>query len=221
MDCFTSETIAEVLELPEDDPRALHVAGCPRCGALLVSYRDFVKAAAPPDADLCEANARLSAFLDANVRGVGRDGAIARGPSLLDRVRGVIAMRPALAGVLIVLLSVTVLWWQPWQPDEPRILRSATVSGDLILEMAEVIDRDTVRLSWRGLGGADRYEVRIFAPDLSPVAVLGPFEDTSCVVDLGGAYPDGASGMRLLWRVIALQKGDEIEASRAGSFEIP
>jgi hypothetical protein len=33
--CIAADRIGEVLELPETDPRRVHVAGCARCGALL------------------------------------------------------------------------------------------------------------------------------------------------------------------------------------------
>ncbi|MBM3287696.1 MAG: hypothetical protein FJY88_10165 [Candidatus Eisenbacteria bacterium] len=68
--CVLVEDLGELLELPLDDPRMLHVADCPRCQGRLLSYRVFLRrdevleGARDAEADAC-----LREFLEETIRG--------------------------------------------------------------------------------------------------------------------------------------------------------
>src|SRR6185369_10643294 len=49
IDCATETDLGELLELPEDDPRRAHIASCPRCRALAMSYERFLAADSAAD----------------------------------------------------------------------------------------------------------------------------------------------------------------------------
>jgi len=219
MNCYDSETIDEVLGLPEDDPRLRHVAECPRCGALLMSYQDFLDKQRPSEvneAELLEVNAKLTEFLDRRVkRDTVGDGRV----SWFEKLFGTLPARTAFAAAVIAFVAVGLYWWSPWQPPSDRVVRSAT--DKLELHAPEIVGDARVRLRWSPYPEATGYEVRMFTDALIEIARLEPVDVTSVEVDLRELYPEVQRGSTLIWRVVALQDGDEIGISPSGSFETP
>jgi hypothetical protein len=69
--CFEMEDVAEILTLSDDDPRRRHAEECPRCDAVLMSFSAFLDADA--GSDPADAEARLAAFLDTNIKDASAD----------------------------------------------------------------------------------------------------------------------------------------------------
>jgi hypothetical protein len=61
----------------------------------------------------------------------------------------------------------------------------------------------------------------LFTDALIEIARLGPVDVRSVEVDIREVYPEVQRGSTLIWRVVALQDGDEIGSSPSGSFETP
>jgi hypothetical protein len=189
---------------------------------MLASYQDFLRAVPPEGADLGAADKRLGAFLDAHVVAGRSPSARLGGASFIRRMVDwrVSRWRPALAAfAAVAVVVVSVYTWQARRTEQPHVFRRAT-TNDFALGPAELLSDKTVRLSWNAYEGADAYEVRLYAADLTDVARLGPLADTEVVVDLARVYPAGKPGTSLYWRVTALAARDEIATSQAGSFEI-
>jgi len=225
--CFLIEELEFVLSLPDDDPRRRHLDECPRCRALLASYRQFLAPdAAPAGADTADAARRLEAALDreigagqmpAPVTPGGESGRTRRGwPRLLPRgvpQRTALAMAAALALVL-VLPHVLPL---PAGSGGERILRGrdAAASGP-VLTPPRSLYGGGLALAWTGAAGADGYRVVLYDTGLAEVATLEAGRDTTLILPAARLTALLEAHGELLWEVVALRGGDELERSRPG-----
>jgi hypothetical protein len=221
-DCIEFELIPGVLELPRDDSRRVHVESCSRCSAFLASYQSFVKEEAAEGADPDDAHNRLTAFVASEIGPPPETAAGAKGPTrkgFLSRVTEGLGMRPAWAAAALVVVVAGVLWWAPWTPDETvlRGSKPADVLQPLVLSEPQNVSAGAVRLEWTPMSGADSYQVVLYDKDFNQVARLEPTKSTTLDIDRSMLSADTPS--RLNWRVIALQRGDEIGASDPASFE--
>ena len=116
---------------------------------------------------------------------------------------------------------MAVLFWQDHQPASPVLRTDGTSrAGTLTLRPAETLADGAVRLVWTALEGADRYQVRLYGPELDEIHRLPAVADTTVVIRLSEIpVPAGAPG--LVWRVHALRGADEVAVSPPGSIPIP
>lgn len=235
--CIEPERAAEILALPEKDPRRIEAEGCPRCAAILLEYAEFMSGEAPPDADMEGADRRLAAYVDRLIEermpaGAGGSPQKLAGGAHEDRagdgsgegaggwLRRLLAPHPALAAAAVLAVAViTIAVWRPWTPGE-RVLRGDEPAELRITTLAPAVSPDgSVTLSWLPVDGADEYIVEIRSGRLDELAVLGPVTETA-VTFARGDLPGGARGT-VLWRVRALRGGDKIAASPPTSLELP
>jgi len=192
----------------------------------LASYQSFRKEEFVAGSNPDDARERLTAFV-ASEAGTPQDktpfevGEKAPGRvGFISRIMGIFPMRPALATVLLVMVAALVLLWRPWTPD--RIVLRGTpresASQPLTLGAPQILSEGSIRLEWTPMAGVDSYQVRFYDKELKEIARLEPTRETALTIDrsmLPAEKPD-----RLIWRVYALQRGDEIGSSDPASIDL-
>ncbi len=221
--CIDIEQIAEVLELPDDDPRRRHLDECPRCSALLLSFQAFLGAEEIPGSDPVDAGERLSSFIQSKIAKTLSDtsmsGAAPDHPGFLAEVVQSLFRRPVWVMASLVIVAAGMLLWKPWVED-PLVLRgtiSAETGTPLDLAAPRALEDGSTQLSWVPLDGADSYEVRLYDESLSEIARFGPVTETTFILDHSMLPVDAPDAM--LWRIVALEEGDEIALSQPAPLE--
>jgi hypothetical protein len=222
--CVDVEEIEELLALSDDDPRRRHLDECPRCNAILTSYLAFLEADDAAGAAPADAESRLAGFLE-TVTGhsparptetvPGNDG-------FISKLTRALFLRPVWAAAAMVVVTAGVLWWSPWSQQE-RVLRDAPqgVPGTgtpLDLHTPQIQPGGVVLLTWEPLEGADAYQVRLYGEDLAEIVRFQPTGEPSLSVDRS-MLPEDTPAV-VLWRVAALQSGDEIAISEPAPLQI-
>jgi hypothetical protein len=227
------ERLAELLDLPEDDPRRRTVEDLPRLRARLRASREFLRPTdLPAGAQVEAAEDQLGRMLEREL-GVTlgtdveagdttrRHGGAAGAGSRTGRWAWLVspALRPALAVAALVVIGGGVwLASSLREPDAP-VLREVTpapqesaFAGDP--EPARLGD-GALRLSWTAHPEADAYTVVFLSSDLVEIARVGPSRSTH--LDLRPhELPAGlVRGRPVLWRAVALRGTDEIGATSA------
>ena len=225
--CIDIEKIPEILELPVDDPRRIHLEECPRCGSALLIYRAFLKAEAVPGANPSDAEARLSAFIKSKIDSTSSVTAAKSNisvapvtieaperPDFLASIARTLFLRPAWITVALILIAAGLLWRQPWIVDKP-VLRGTSpaveTGNSLDLDTPQLQDNGSIRLAWQPFAGADSYQVYIYYQDLTELIRLAPVSEPT--IDLQRSMLPSGAPESLLWSVIALDMGDKIAAS--------
>jgi len=216
--CIEIDRIGDVLDMPADQPERLHLESCPRCRNLARAYSAFMSAESPSGARAEAARVHLAEV----IRRAAGDAA-PRVPAPRPRGLSFWRMRRAHLGfaavVVVVLAAVAV--WQNRVPDAP-VLRTGSVgaSDAFALLPAEVKPDGTVHLSWQPAPRAERYEIRVYGPELDEIYRHTPVTETAVVLRLSD-LPVAAGAPGLVWRVYALRGGDVVETSRPGSIPLP
>ena len=223
-DCFLPDELDQVLSLPDEHPRRLHARSCPRCGALLDSYRLYSEApAAGEGSDEADAATRLREALRREIA-LGdrrRDAApSANGPSWLQRFIAP-PMRPALALAAIAIVAGAVMMWpRAPVPEGTTALRGggAGSASVVAIESARITPAG-LQLRWRAWPGADGYEVRFYSAELSETARLPAGAGTSLRVPLSRVPAAADPAATVLCRIYALRGGDVLAVSPARALE--
>jgi hypothetical protein len=215
-ECIDATKLAEVIDLPANHPSWRHVEDCPRCRNLVRSYREFMQADAVVDSGIDAARRRLDALIDARSaerRPAARSGA--------PWWRIVLRPAPLLAAAATVVVVITALsLWRPSHEPGAPVLRDSPVSGKVALPPADVRPDGSIQLTWAPVAGADRYQVRIYGPDLKEIYRHPDVAETSVVIERSVLPSNLPSQLDLMWRVYALQSGDVIHTSAAGSIRV-
>jgi hypothetical protein len=215
--CIEPDVIELVLRLPQDHPRWRHVRDCPRCRALLDSYRSFVEGRSDVAvAELEAADARIGMAL-ARAIGQAPRAAVAavgaRRPLWLEWLMQP-AVRPAMAAVALGLALLAAALWpraterhsstlpapSPVAVETPAPDDVTATAGTLSIRETR-LGADGVALSWQPWPGADRYEVRLYSGGLQPLW-LAPTADTTMFI-ARGELPSQAPGRTLQARIYA------------------
>lgn len=213
--CIDVERIGDIESLPEAHPLRQHVASCPRCQSLWLSYQSFMKADVSEAQHLGPARAALEQTIR---RKAQTEVAPSPRASRLDRRPGWAWWRPALvAAMAVVVTVVAVTLWRAGPSDEP-VLRGTDNNG-WALEAPQLSEGGIV-FEWGAVPGADAYEVQLFDDALNEVYNSGPVTTTSTRVHRD-SLPSVASGASLTWRVRALRGGDVVSTSPPASLTIP
>jgi hypothetical protein len=198
--CFTAEDIAA---LKADDPRMEHVTACPRCSALLASFRVFqAQLLELPPEKLREFRSRFAAALGAET---------ARPQA---RWRNLFA-RPAWgwAGLLLICIVAWRIWFHPGREAAAPVLRGrADSSAVLTTQTPESMTGGHIRLSWSVHPDADAYRIVFLTPIGTEVAER-QVTASPCTVAADSLRALAPKAQRLIWRVAALRGGDEIAQS--------
>ena len=123
-------------------------------------------------------------------------------------------LAPAVAAVAI---AAVVAVWAPWESDAPSLERGEVIEA-MQLRDAQVGD-DAITLSWAPHPTATAYRVVLYRPDLSELLQLEKTSEpmATFTIDRLPGMPDGS----IVWRVIALENGDEIARSAPGHVILP
>ncbi len=233
--CIAEEALGNVLALPATDPRRRHVDECPRCRALAVSYREFLEPAteevasygSAEDRRLTEFRERLTGVATApappaSVRDAQARTVVPPRPvrSWSERLFGP-ALRPvwAIAAIAIAFGVMTIV---PKSP--PGSATSPTLRGGTSRELATAMPSYAahgVTLVWSGNPEADHYQLRFFSTALAEIGRRDLARDTSVTLATGDLPAAYAGGETILWRVVAMKGGDELESSAPGSLKKP
>jgi hypothetical protein len=224
--CVDADVIELVLRLPEDHPRWRHLRECPRCRALLDSYRSFVDGQSDVAvAELETADARIGLAL-AHAIGVApraRVAAASATRSLWLEWLTQPAVRPAMAAVALGLaLLAAALWPRTTERHSatlppPPVAVETPAADDVTATAGTIAIReprfgaDGVALSWQPWPGADRYEVRLYSGGLQPLW-LSPTVDTTMFI-ARGELPSRATGQTLQARIYAYAGTSAVSAS--------
>jgi hypothetical protein len=228
--CVEIEDLGTIAQLAPDTALRREIDECPRCRALLASYLAFLVAQPSPGSRPGDADELLETFIRQHVEGVepersGReeraDGGIESEvpPPAAPRRSSFRLLWPRLAPLAAaVVLVVAVALWSPWSSDTPSgVERGEQTAEGLRLGDATVAG-GAIALSWTSHPEATDYRVVLYDERLSEIARFGPIEQTHLSVAL-----DELPGVRgqIVWRVFALQRGDEIARSSPGYVEVP
>lgn len=220
--CIEAGALDEILASAVTDPRRRHLESCPRCRALAENYALFLS---PPDDDPAltdRAQAKLDAFRDRLLAPTDPIAAPRRAMSgAAPWWRGLFApaARPAwaLAGVLVIAGAWYVTRPSPPSPADIRLRGEQRI--EMPLAAPRYLDANTLVLGWRSMPEAARYEVRFYSTSLTEIGRRDAGTDTLLRIAVGQLPPTYARGESVLYRVVALQGGDEISRSPVGSLQ--
>jgi len=213
------DRLGELHAAAPDDPRRRHLRECARCRALMRAHDDFVgDAPAPAGARLAEAEQALGAFLEREI-GHGRPAPAPARPAWLDRL-WTPAARPAWAFACAAVIAGGALLVLQARGPQPVVLRGAppVAPGSELELLAPEFEGDAVMLHWRPAREADSYLVRFFSVGLEEIGRAGPTPEPSITVRLQDAAPGTRPGEAVLYRVVALARGDEVGTSALGTL---
>lgn len=215
---LTLAEIAAVANRAEDDPRRAHLESCVQCRSLARRYGQFVSPPSHvPVADLRKAEDSLAAFLAREVAPAGMpDRPATQRGTVLPLQAWARWGAPALAiaaAALVVSAAMVVVQRNRGVEDPSGALRGQAgdghASSPLLLPPVNGTN-GAVELSWRRVSTADRYELRLYSPELRELAALPAAPETAFVLT-PGAVAGVATGDTLLWQVGAL-RGDYLLA---------
>lgn len=233
--CLDPEEMGRVAQSSSDDPCLAHMRDCPRCRARLIAYREFVEqSAAAPGSDSATAAVRLRRAFDLELMGPGsREARRTATGSTKSRLRAWFnnaTLRPAWALGAALMLAVVFYAGHEWRHGSgPRhLLRGpapqsgfSAAHGRIDLLPLRALPSGGVELRWRGVPGADAYDVRIIGPDLGDLARFASVRDTVLVLLPNHVPSDAGPGAAAAWRVTALQGGRRLAESRVEPIHLP
>lgn len=215
--CIEVERIADVESLPEGHPTRHHVATCPRCQSLWLSYQSFMKADVSDAAHIDRARVALEQSIRRQA-GVGPEPA--QRAARMERRSGRSAwFGPALVTAMAAVLAVVAItvWRGGPSSDEPVLRGDADKIWTL---QAPQLSDEQIVFGWEAVPDADAYEVQLFDDALNEVYNSGPVTTTSTRVHRD-SLPSVAAGASLTWRVRALRGGDVVSTSPPASLTLP
>jgi hypothetical protein len=226
--CIRPEDLGDFDALPADDPIRAHLADCPRCQARLQAYRSFLGDAGSPARSRAEseADAALGGMIRRQFGLLGAESGPARGPSATGRrglfsfrwrIRTLILAPSAIAAAVVILVLAR---HDRTEIPAPAYRGSESGAAVRVESMQELAD-GRIRLTWHALSGADAYQVRVLDTGLNPVLAPTVSADTTADLDRSELGAAARPGSRLLWRVTALQDGEEIGTSGVEILRLP
>jgi hypothetical protein len=233
-ECFRIEEMEVLSRLGSDDARLDHLRSCPKCRALLASYRAFSEPrAVPQGTNLGDARARLQVFLSREIAGV--DGAIlgTRPPEgtadggLLSFFAGLIRrpLRPALAllAIAVLLAGVSRVVDFGLSGDQEIVLRGGTDPNGqpaLVLETPVPLEDGRVRLSWSAIANAEGYRVIFFSVGLTECGRVDVGRVAEVEIDPADVPCLTAGSGPVFYRVVALRQNEPSTASPPRAFPL-
>lgn len=197
------ERLGGIAGLPEDHPDRVAFEADPRRRALLREYQAFLEAAPAAGSRPEEARSALDAVLARE-----RDRSPARRSG---------AARPWLRRTLLAVAAVGILGLglraQLDRPRDPSGLQRGQ-GAPAFRALQGGVEGDQIVLRWTRHPEADRYEVILYAADLTEMHRTGATADTTLVLgrdQWGGGEPTA-------WRVVGRAGGDEVARSSLGSL---
>ena len=218
-ECLDPEAIAEVMRLPESDPRRAHLSGCPRCRARLLLMERFLDSDSVPDgADLRDARRRLARALEQEIDGRGPSSSRSFTRPWISRLADSLlrpAWKPAVGAIAVAALMLLTLRWTgeplPWRDHAIDLRDQTTTPANVPFPLAPTRGADgSLTLRWKPCAGADSYEVIVFGTGLKEKARFHAGAGAELRLD-----PEQVAGLSgaPFYTVAALSNGDEIGRS--------
>lgn len=211
-DCIDVERLADVETTPV---LKQHVAECPRCQSLWMSYQSFMKADVSGAVNIDAARRELDATIQrkASEARVARDVA-PRASSMRVGAAWPGWLRPVIVtAVAAVLTVVAVTVWRSGA-DHPVLRGDSAATWSL---RPPHVSQVAIEFTWNAVPGADAYDVEIFDDALNTVLQSATVTTPSITVDRA-ALSNVPSSSELAWRVRALHSGDVIATSPPASL---
>ncbi len=225
--CFTDEELGEMRDLSGDDPRRIHLRDCPRCSTRLAQFEAFLAAESDvAEAHLERAREYLDRALEREIGGAAPDRQV-RGPDLQPRRRGWTdwltgpRLRPVLAAAALVIVVGGAWWLTRDREQTPAKLRGEQPAGPLTVEEPRALEGGGLELSWSPMRGADRYQVRLVAPDLTDLAALDSITVPHVELRHANLPARITPGTLAMWQVVALRGRDTLGVSLATPIRVP
>ena len=198
----------ELADLSPDDPRRDHVESCPTCRALAVSLDAFLDPADyPADAELADADSRLSAVLGKEIGSVGK--VVRPAPAFWTPFR--VRTLAAVAAVLVVAVGLSLVRTGPVGPSQEPVLRGIGAPAVPFRCQVTMLENGAFRVNWPDLAEATGYRVVVYGEDLQELAGIdvGPATTYEMVPPAGAAF----------CRIIALRAADVLGRSDPAYLE--
>lgn len=203
-ECIPLEVLGTLGTLDAEDPRRLHIERCARCSAMLVAYREFVRADSPERAHVRDADKRLAAFIAERVEGVETGVGAPRRPR--GRWFQLPTFRFIATTAALLFIAVAVTQFLPGS-REGVVLRGGPHAG-FSLEAPRVLDDGAIELGWAPVANADMYQVTILGTDLSEVFRMPATSETRVTLDTRTLSAEATR-----WQVTALREGGVVAES--------
>jgi len=217
-DCPPVESFERLLRLHPADPRREHLGRCPRCRARAIAFRSFLESGPlPQGANLAAARDGMTKTLQAEIRGPVAFARLPRWRPRLSRPWAAVAFSGAIAAVLLVLVSPTLLK----QRDDVLLRGAPATQAQLVLLPAETLPDGALLLRWHPLPGAESYRVTLFGQNLEELAQVSAGAAEFLEIPAGNLAALGPRGSALFWRVEALVGGDPVALSAPASLSLP
>jgi hypothetical protein len=188
--CIPIEALGALEALSPDDPIRRHADQCPRCSAALTAYREFLRAEAPRDADVNDADRRLASFISERIEGVEK---VHHARFRVSPLRWAVAAAVMVAGAAIIAR----------QMDSPD---AVVLRGDPRVELSVLTPRTlangSIELGWNAVPDADQYQVVLLRKDLTEVARMVATTELRATLDRSSLPSDAVR-----WQVAALREG--------------
>ena len=190
-----------IRSLALDDPDRIAFESDPEAAARLVLYESFLEGSDLPGSNPDQAELELRRFV-ANAVAEARPSNIPAEAGWLHRLQHF--LRPPLLAPIAALAVVIVagVIWQT-RPPEDAVFRDSDTAVGITLHDSAALEDGGYLLSWKPVEGADEYEIRLFAADLTELSTLGPIS----ALELPVTPADDVADARF-WQVVALQAGD-------------
>jgi hypothetical protein len=187
----------------------------------------------PPEADLEDADQRLSTALQKGIVGDKADRAepadlLRTQGSWMDRIRGFVrspAFRPvmAVAGLLVIVLGIQQIYQSTGGDGPSRVLRGneSIENPAPVLKPPRITGDGGMLFEWQQSTGADSYRVVFYTPDMMEIAEYDAGPDRSLVLD-----PDEILALRekcgtIFWGVTAFHGLDRLAESKRRLLKLP
>ena len=212
--CIDVDRIADVESAPEGHPLRQHVAECPRCQSLWLSYQSFMTADVSGATNIEAARAALAETIHRKADSVTTP----RASRMATRRPWYVWLRPGLIAAMASLLTILAISvWRGGGSDEPVLRGNDAVAWSL---QSPQLSGGSIVFEWKPMPDADAYDVQIFDDALNEVYTTGAVTTTSATVPRE-ALPSVASGQSVTWRVCALRGGDIVSTSPPASLTLP
>lgn len=235
--CVEEHALGEVLALPESDPQRRHLDECPRCRALVTSYRQFLEPSREDQASYGtheeeRMNATRSKMFGVPAHAVGFAAGAHHGPKPPPEISELASpkrdwrhrlfgptMRPVW-GFAAVILAFGILRLAPRPQPEAPVLRGGA-STQILLGTPQYLPDGSVTLSWPSHNEADRYELRFYSTALAELSRRDAGLDTMVTITPTNLPDVYQRGEPVLYRVVAIHGGDDLSTSAPGTIKRP
>lgn len=229
--CVSPDQLEEIVRLGAEHPLSRHLGDCPRCRALVRSFKEFLDPTdIPRAAKLAEADQRLAQALEQATgvhTGVPRPESSQRSSWRRSPWKDPLtrflspSYRPLLVGGSLALVLAVLLLGRGDQtaPENPVLRGLAQEQFHWITGPAEVASDGSISVSWPAHPQAERYRVLFLDAGLGELLRREAGRETSLDLAAEDCLPSGERP--LLWQVVALRDGDELAHSAPQPIPAP